>query len=48
MKGKLKMKNAVNKVFNLLTSDSPWALVAFVGIVTIEIALCVYFMPPQV
>ena len=42
------MKNTINKVFNLLTSDSPWALVAFVAIVTIELALCAYFMPPQV
>jgi hypothetical protein len=48
MKGKLKMKNAINKTFDLLTSDSPWALVAFVGIVTVELLLCMWLMPPQV
>jgi hypothetical protein len=47
MKGKLKMKNIMNKTFDLLTSDSPWALVAFVTIITIELTLLAIFAPPM-
>ena len=37
------MKKVINKFFEVATSDTPQALALFIGIVTAEIAILVYF-----
>jgi hypothetical protein len=42
-----KMKKTINKFFDVATSDTPQAILLWLGIVTIEISLCVYFTAPR-
>jgi hypothetical protein len=37
------IRKSVNKLFDVLTSDTPQAFALFIGIVTVEIAILAYF-----